>query len=321
MARNISSSPNTQLIAVVDKSESRRTIARGLLPGTIVCSELQELNLDQIDAAVIATPVKSHVEIAHFFLHSGKHVLVEKPLTTDLGQAQELVELARRLGLVLMVDHTYLFSDAVALMKQCVESGELGELVCFDSTRINLGIFQPDVSVAWDLAVHDVAILSYITGMKPSSVSATAQVHPLTRHPAVSSLSIDYGGNFSARILVSWLSPVKVRRTCLTGVSRTIVFDDSLSDEKLKIYDSGVEAVIAKEGREALLKYRLGNVVIPRLSVTEALKNEIEHFAAAIKGNFEPISSGEFSLQVISVLEAAHRSIQQGGASVSVRHP
>lgn len=320
MARNISESPTAQLTAIVDNSEARRAIAKSSFPESTVCSEMQELNLDEFDAAVIATPARSHVEIARFFLRSGKHVLVEKPLTTDLRQAQELVELAKRSGCVLMVDHTYLFSDAVALMKQSVDNGELGELVCFDSTRINLGIFQPDVSVVWDLAVHDVAILSYVTGKTPRSVSATAQVHPLTKHPAVSSLSIDYGGDFSARILVSWLSPVKVRRTCLTGVSRTMVFDDTLSDEKLKIYESGVEAVIAKEGTEALLKYRLGNVIIPRLSATESLKREIEHFTAAISGNFEPVSSGVFSLQVISVLEAAHRSMQQGGTSVLVRN-
>jgi len=320
MARNISNSQTTQLIAVVDRSESRRAVARAAYPNALVCGEIQELNPEEIDAVIIATPANSHFELTRFFLELHKHVLVEKPLATNLDQARKLVNLAKKSDCVLMVDHTYLFSDSVALMKESVDRGELGELVCFDSTRINLGIFQPDVSVVWDLAVHDVAILSYITGMKPNSVSATAQVHPLTKHPAVSSLSIDYAGRFSARILVSWLSPVKVRRTCLTGVDQTIVFDDSLSDEKIKIYESGVEAVIAEEGMGALVKYRLGNIRIPRLPGTEALKREIEQFVFAIEQKINPVSSGLFALEVISILEAAHESIMQGGASVAVRY-
>lgn len=318
VARSISRTRAAHLAGIVDRSETRQIAARREYPGVFVCRDVEALTLSEIDAVVIATPASNHFALSEFFLKHGKHVLVEKPLTTNLSDARKLVRLAKSTGCILMVDHTYLFSDAVRLMKSHYDSGKFGDLLCFDSIRINLGIFQPDVSVVWDLAVHDVAILGYVTGLEPSSVSATAQVHPLTKQPAVSSLTLDFDGKFSARILVSWLSPVKVRRVSLTGTLSTIVFDDTSIDEKVKIFDSGIEKTIAKEGIDALLKYRLGDIQIPRLEGVEALRREVDLFIDAVATSVQPISSGEFSLPVIAVLEAAERSIQLGGTAMAV---
>lgn len=320
IARNIVSCDEAELSAIVDVSPQRRTVASELYPSSKIHHSIDDLDLGGIDAAVVATPASSHVALSTALLRSGIHVLVEKPLALKVADAVQLVNLAYERNRVLMVDHTYLFSDAVNLMNSLSKSGQLGQLIHFDSTRVNLGIFQPDTSVIWDLAVHDISILQYVTGLSPKSVSATAHSHISSKHPVVSSLSLQFDEDFFAHISVSWISPVKVRRVALTGTKGTVVFDDVASDEKIKIYDSGVDAVLESEGVRALLKYRLGDIAVPRLAGVEALRREIDHFVDCIIRAKEPVSSGKDSLMVLAVLEAAEESARSGGTPTNIRY-
>jgi predicted dehydrogenase len=318
VARNVAQSEEADLAAVVDLSPSRRVVAASQFPKAKICESVAQLEFGAIDAVVIATPASSHVELAAPFLAAGVHVLIEKPLALSMKDAVKLVQLAKTNNCVLMVDHTYLFSDAVIMMAELVRSGQLGDLIHFDSTRVNLGIFQPDTSVIWDLAVHDVAILRYVTGLLPKTVSATTHSHRESKHPVVASMSLQFSEDFFAHIAVSWISPVKVRKLTLSGFNKTIVFDDVASDEKIRVYDSGVDSILMSEGRNALLRYRLGDVIAPRLRGVEALRREIDCFVSSIRSAIEPISSGADSLATIAVLQAAEKSALAGGEPVKV---
>jgi predicted dehydrogenase len=266
--------------------------------------------------ALIATPADTHFELAARCLRESCHVLVEKPLTTDLGSAEMLVRLATEVNRQLMVDHTFLFSPAVRKMKQLLEDAPIGDLVYFDSVRTNLGIFQPDVSVLWDLAVHDLSILMHLVELKPRSISATAGRHPKAKNDAAVFLTIEFQGSFFAHINVSWLSPMKVRRLVLSGSSQTILYDDMNSDERIRVYAASVEQHGLKESD--LLEYRLGDILIPRITWKEPLRVELEHFRDVITSGEPLISSGESALPIIRVLEYAQRSLDQSGRAVEI---
>lgn len=314
MARNISQIPGFRLAGIVDFSEERRSAASQLYPEIPTFSSLDEaIDSTSLDAVVIATPAHSHYMLAVQAIDSGLHAIVEKPLTMNLKLASDLVARAAQRSLILMVDHTYVYSPAVNQMKQYVDSSYLGDLVYFDSTRVNLGLFQPDVSVLWDLAVHDLAILSYVTGRHPVAVSATGGRHQRARHEAATFLTLYFDDLFFAHINVSWLSPMKIRRTVLSGSDRTILFDDMMPDERLRIYEAGVE-----QGESALLHYRLGDVLIPKLANYEALRNELEHFRDCINQGTAPRSAAESALGIIASLESAQMSIDRRGETVGI---
>jgi predicted dehydrogenase len=316
IARNIDGLPQAELAAVCDMSPNRLMSASSSYPATRTARTISELDSSLFDAVVIATPTRSHYSLAKHFLGLGKHVLVEKPLTADSCEARELVELADANKLTLMVDHTFVYTDAVRMMKKLVDEGLMGDLVYFDSSRVNLGLFQPDVSVMWDLAVHDLAILDYLIGKRVAAVSATGGIHRASEHPAVAALSLEFETGFFAHLMVSWLSPVKLRRMILGGTQSTVVFDDLSSDEKIKIYDSGIDISSAEDARSALLNYRLGDVLVPRLANTEALRREIGHFIECVRHRTEPETSGRRAVGIVETLEAAHRSIAMKGAPV-----
>ena len=314
MARNISQIPGFRLAAIVDFSESRRPAAMQLYPEVPAFSSLDDaIGSTTLDAVVIATPTHSHYSLAVEAIENGLHTIVEKPLTTNVNLAADLVRRAVQRSIVLMVDHTYVYSPAVNQMKQYVESNHLGNLVYFDSTRVNLGLFQPDVSVLWDLAVHDLAILSYVTGRHPVAVSATGGRHHQAKHEAATFLTLYFDDLFFAHINVSWLSPMKIRRTVLSGSDRTILFDDMMPDERLRIYEAGVE-----QSESALLHYRLGDVQIPKLGNYEALRSELEHFKDCINFGVTSRTAAESTLGVIATLESAQTSMNQQGKIVSI---
>lgn len=317
MARNLSQISGFELSAVIDLSPARRKAVEDKHPGIPTFLTIDDaIQAIELDAVVIATPTNTHFEISKTALTNGLHVIVEKPLTTDVATSTELADLAIRKNLVLLVDHTYVYSPAVERMKELVDAGELGELVYFDSTRVNLGLFQPDVSVLWDLAVHDLAILQRVTGRMPTAVSATGGRHQNAKFEAAAFMTLYFDDLFFAHINVSWLSPMKIRRTVLSGTKKTILFDDMLPDERLRIYDGGVE-----ENEMALLEYRLGNISMPKLPNAEALRTELEHFLECIRKGTEPISSARSALQIVATLEAAQQSMELGGTIVRIASP
>jgi len=317
LVRNIRNCEDIELVAIADREESRRNKAFEIYPKVEITESVDlALSLGSIDIAVIATPAASHFDIAMKCLNAGCHLLVEKPLSTSYQKANTLVVEAEKRGLTLMVDHTFLYSSAVDRMRKLVKTGELGALVYFDSQRVNLGLFQPDVNVLWDLAVHDLSILFDLVDEMPISVSAIGGAHKNSNFEAAMFLTLKYSSNFFAHINVSWLSPMKIRRTVLSGSSKTVLFDDMESDARIKVFDAGVDEINLDEN--ALLNYRLGDVQIPRLQQTEPLKEEINHFVSCIKNNEEPLSSGRRSLPIIKVLESATLSSSLAGQSVDI---
>ena len=314
MARNIAQIDGFELSAVIDLSAEKRKVVANNYPQTPVFSSIDEaIQSVELDAVIVATPTRTHYEIAKTALENKLHVIVEKPLTTDVETARELVRLANLNNVVLMVDHTYVYSAAVEAMRAMVLGGEIGDLVYFDSTRVNLGLFQPDVSVLWDLAVHDLAILQRITGRIPTAVSATGGRHLNARFEAAAFMTLYFNDLLFAHINVSWLSPMKIRRTVLSGTNKTVLFDDMLPDERLKVYDAGVETNGA-----SLLHYRFGDISVPKLLNTEALKTELEHFLYCIGSGIEPISSGKSAIEIIATLEAAQRSMESGSKVIEI---
>jgi predicted dehydrogenase len=314
IARNLSQIGGFTLSAIIDFASDKRIKATSVYPGVSTYETFDEALVNvELDAVIIATPTSSHFALTRQALENDLHVIVEKPLTANTIEAQFLTELANTKKLVMMVDHTYLFTPAVAKIKELVESGEVGELVYFDSTRVNLGLFQPDVSVLWDLAVHDIAILQHVTGRFPTSVSATGGRHKSTKYDAASFMTLHFEDLFFAHINVSWLSPMKIRRLVLSGTKKTILFDDMLADERIRIYDVGVDL-----GESDLLQYRLGDVAIPKLNNSEALRTELEHFLECIMTGRQSWSSGRFGTSVVSCLEAAEKSVTSNGRQIFI---
>ena len=314
IARNLSQIAGFNLSAIIDFSLERRIEANRkhvLVPSFATFDEA--LLKVELDAVVIATPTKSHFGLTYKALENGLHVIVEKPLTSNALEAQTLTELAVAKNLVMMVDHTYVYSSAVAKMKELVESRDLGDLVYFDSTRVNLGLFQPDTSVLWDLAVHDLAILQHVTGRSPKSVSATRGKHRSTNYDAAVFVTLHFDDLFFAHINVSWLSPMKIRRTVLSGSNKTVLFDDMLPDERVKVYEAGVDL-----GESDLLQYRLGDVKIPKLTQSEALRTELEHFLECITTRCDSWTSGESATKIVACLEAAEKSIENNGLEILI---
>ncbi len=324
VARNFHGTGGAKLFAVSDVSDNRRALAQSDFPFIRVMKDpLELIGSKEVDAVAIVTPVFAHHEIAKAALLAGKHIFVEKPFTTTSAQAQELIEIAAKKGLKIMVDHTFLFTGAVKKIKEVIDSGELGRLLFYDSVRVNLGLFQHDVNVIWDLAPHDLSIMGHVIDRKPVAISAHGSVHFEGGFEDIAYISVEFEGNaFIAHFHVNWLSPVKVRQTLISGDKKMLIWDDLSPDEKVKIYDRGVEVKSANGGKdginELLVSYRSGDVYIPKLEGTEALKAEAKYFVECINQNVNPFNDGRAGLQVVRLLEAADESLKNGGAKVEL---
>jgi predicted dehydrogenase len=293
---------------------------QALYPGVEVTGSTQALIEDaRIDAVVVATPVGTHFDLAMAALQAGKHVLVEKPIASTSDEAQRLIDEAARRDLVLLVDHTFVYTGAVQKMHELVRKSEFGAVRYYDSTRVNLGLFQPDVNVLWDLAVHDLSIMSYVLDEVPVAVSATGHSHLAGQPEYAAFLTVFFAGGVIAHINVNWLSPVKIRRTLVGGGNQMIVYDDLETSEKIKLYDKGITVTETPEDlRKLLIAYRTGDLWSPKVSETEALAVEVEHFAACVRGDAKPLTGGEAGIQLVRILEAANRSIRDRGAPVEL---
>jgi predicted dehydrogenase len=316
VVRNLDRLDEAEVIAVCDKSAAARKKVAKLYPDVLVTDDSAELmSSPNIDAIAVVTPVWTHYELAKAALLNGKHIFVEKPFTSNAAQAQELIELAARKNLKIMVDHTFLFTGAVTKIKQLLQDGALGKLYYYDSTRVNLGLFQHDVNVVWDLAPHDLSIIDHLIQKTPEAISATGQTH-LNGHEDVAFLTLYFPDKVIAHINVNWLSPVKVRTTLIGGEKKMLVWNDLEADEKIKIYDKGVN-VTSREGLyDLLVHYRSGDMWAPQVEQVEALTRELTYFVHCIAKDETPINDGEAGLRVVRMLEAANQSISKRGELV-----
>jgi len=318
IVRNLQGLDSAQVVAVCDKTPKAQRLAKHAYPSVQVTSDANEvLRSPDIDAVAIVTPVWTHFELAKAALENGKHVFLEKPLTSNAVQAEKLIELAEKKNLKIMVDYTFLFTGAVKKIRQLVDQGELGGLYYYDSTRVNLGLFQHDIDVIWDLAPHDLSIMDYLIHKEPEAVVATGQAH-LNGHADVAFITVYFPQNTIAHINVNWLSPVKVRTTLIGGEKKMLVWNDLEADEKVKIYDKGVQ-ITSREGvYELLVSYRSGDMWAPKIEQTEALKVELQYFLDCIEKDQTPFNDGRAGLRVVKLLEAARESLKLRGEIVSV---
>ena len=322
LARNFSQTPDTKLGAICDFSESRLQLAERIFPNTETGKDTQSiLKNTAIDAVAIATPVSTHFDLAKQALLAGKHVWLEKPMTETVQQAEELIEIAARNNKILFVDHTFVYTGAIRKIKQLIEKDELGDIIYFDSARVNLGLFQQDIDVIWDLAPHDISIMDYLIPLKKLSVSATGLNYNGNGLNPKSMLTINMENNVVAHISVSWLSPVKIRQTLIGGSRKMILYDDTHPDEKVKVYDKGVHIFETKEELYRLnVQYRVGDMYVPRLENHEALAMEAQHFADCVIKGDKPLTGGEAGLEVIKILTASNESLKLKGAPVYIKN-
>ncbi len=316
IVRNLHGQKSSQAAVVCDKSAAALARVRKAYPGIQTVSDpLEVLRSPEIDAVAVITPVWTHYELAKLALENGKHVFIEKPFTSNSAQAEELIELAARKNLTIMVDHTFLFTGAVRKIRELSESGALGNLYYYDSLRVNLGLFQHDVSVIWDLAPHDLSIMDHIIKAEPEAIVATGEKH-LNGVEDVAYMTIYFPRNIIAHINVNWLSPVKIRTTLIGGQKKMVVWNDLVADEKVRVYDKGVQITSGEGIRDLLVSYRSGDMWAPQLEQSEALHVELEYFADCVINNKTPFNDGHAGLRVVRMLEAAEESIQKKGQLV-----
>ncbi len=320
LARNFAELEGTVLRGVSDSSTSRLELARRRYPGCGTYRDHRELIQDNaIDAVAVATPVSTHYPIVMEALAAGKHVLVTKPMAGSVDQAERMIEEAGRRDRVLMVDHTFCYSGAVRRIRELVQRGELGEILYYDSVRVNLGLLQHDVDVIWDLAVHDLAILNHVLAVRPVAVSATGLGHFPGGHADISYVTLFFESDLLAHLHVNWLAPVKVRRTLIGGTRRMVVYDDLEPSEKIKVYDRGISVDGDPESLHRLMvSYRTGDMWAPQVDLTEALRVECRHFLACIEQRLPPETDGASGLEVLRVLEAASLSLKERGRPVQL---
>ncbi len=316
IVRNFNGLDGSKVVAVSDINEGSLKKAKKVYPDLRVTTNCDELICaPDVDVIVIVTPVFSHFGLAKKALEMGKHVLVEKPFTYTTAQAEELIEVAEKKNLRIGVDHTFLYTGAVRKIKQLIEDATLGDLCYFDSTRVNLGLFQHDVNVVWDLAPHDLAIMDYLINEKPTAVVATGQAH-INGLEDMSFITVYFPNKIIAHINVNWLSPVKVRTTLIGGLKKMLVWNDLDPDEKVKVYDKGVDAKTKPGIHNLLVSYRSGDMWAPKLEQNEALKLLAENFIESINNGGKPVNDGLAGLRVVKMLEAADKSMKKKGEIV-----
>lgn len=320
LVRNFSDAPGAVVSAVADPRRERLDVAARRCPGAEMFTDAQALIASPaVDAVVVATPVATHFALAHAALRAGKHVLVEKPLASSSEEAMTLIDEAAARRRVLMVDHTFVYTPAVRRIRELVAGSELGELYYYDSVRVNLGLFQHDVNVLWDLAVHDLSIMDFVLGRQPSALSATGVAHVPGKPENIAYLTMFFADRLIGHVHVNWLAPVKIRRTLIGGSRRMIVFDDLEASEKIKVYDKGISVEeSAEKVYQALIGYRTGDMWAPQIPVTEALHVEARHFVQCIADGRTPDTDGAAGLRVVRLLEAATASMAQHGRPVAI---
>ncbi len=320
LVRNFYSLPGTECRWAVDLDEKRLTHVQSMYPSLQVSTNLHDVIDDaEVDAVVLATPVDKHAEIAIAAMNAGKHVFVEKPMASTVEECKQMLEVAERTGRTLMVGHTFLYNSVVRRIKQLIDEGELGEIFYVNMTRVNLGLFREDVNVVWDLAPHDVAILEYLLGEHPIRVHATGNDFVQPGIEDVAFIDLEYSGGRRAHLHVSWLDPNKIRKVTVVGSKKMLVYDDTSNVEKLRVYDKGVTKMPHYDSfGEFQLSYRYGDIVLPRIEEAEPLKTEAQHFLDCIREGKRPLSDGVNGLEVVEVLEASCRSIEQGGVAIEL---
>jgi predicted dehydrogenase len=318
VVRNLVNLDDCHVLSIAELSERARHRAQKAYPGIHVTADVNELfSNSAIDAIAVITPVWTHYELAKAALQNGKHVFVEKPFTSTTEQGERLIELAFKKDLRIMVDHTFLFTGAVKKIHQLLSEGTLGRLYYYDSTRVNLGLFQHDINVLWDLAPHDLSIMDYLIQGTPEAIVATGQNH-LNGHEDVAYMTLYFPDNVIAHINVNWLSPVKVRTTLIGGEKRMLVWNDLEADEKIKVYDKGVKVTNREGVYDLLVSYRSGDMWAPQLEQVEALRQELAYFVECISTGTDPHNDGCAGLRVVKMLEAATESMKNKGVLVGV---
>lgn len=321
LVRNFHQATGAEVVAISDFDQNRIDRILKLYPNLSYSQNADDVLLNpSIDAVVLATPIKTHYELAKKALENGKHVLVEKPLATSRSEVLELMEIAHAKKLLLMVDHTFLYTGAVKKIYELIQNGEIGDLQYFDSTRINLGLFNPNWSVIWDLAVHDLSIFDFISGgKKVTAVSSTGISHTNLPIEDIAYISLFFDDKTIAHITSSWISPVKIRKTLIGGSKKMIIYDDVEPTEKVKVYDTGFSVNSPEDMHKWLIDYRFGDIYIPKIAQTEALLGVANDFVGCIVNGSTPTSSAASGLNVVSVLEAAQKSIQLKGQPVEIK--
>jgi predicted dehydrogenase len=320
LVRNFAEVDGAQVVAVSDLRPERLALVKNRYPYVETSTDADDvIHHPRIDAVAVATPVSTHFDLAMEALKAGKHVLIEKPLAATLDQAQRLLDSAHQSGRVLLVDHTFVYTGAVRKIKELMVSGALGDIYYYDSVRVNLGLFQHDVNVIWDLAVHDLSIMNYVLPAQPRAVSATGMSHIAGQPENIAYITLFFDGSLIAHIHVNWLAPAKVRRTLIGGSQKMIIYDDLEPSEKVKVYDKGITVMSDSESvYRMLISYRAGDMWAPQLDMTEALRAEATHFIRCIEEGEQPITSGQIGLQVVRLLEAATESMAKQGRPVDL---
>lgn len=321
LVRNFFETKGATVRRVCDRRPHRLELAAARFRGVAMTASVDDLITDpRVDAVAIATPVSTHFDFAMRALAAGKHVLVEKPLAATADEARRIVDEADRRGLVLLVDHTFVYTGAVRKIREVVAAGDLGDIYYYDSVRVNLGLFQHDVSVIWDLAVHDLSILDFVIPARPHAVSATGMSHVARGPENIAYLTLFFSNAMIAHIHVNWLAPVKVRRTLIGGSRKMIVYDDLDPSDKVKVYDCGIS--VDDHGADGVVSppvtYRTGDMWAPKIDLTEALQLEAAHFIACIEERERPITDGAAGLRVVRIMEAATRSMGEQGRPVDL---
>jgi len=318
IVRNLLSTPGVEKVYGCDLDENRLKFVKSRFPSVELTNDPEHiLRSREIDAVVIATPVATHYPLAKKSMEYGKHVLVEKPLAMSVKEASELVEISEREKLVLMVDHTFIFTGAVRKIKDLIQSGEIGDIYYFDSVRVNLGLFQHDVNVIWDLATHDISIMNYVLNSKPISVAAFGVAH-YNGIEDIAYIIVNFEDGVIAHFHVNWLAPVKVRKILIGGTKKMIVYDDTEASEKVKVYDKGVVAITQEGIYRTLISYRTGDMYAPKLDDTEALSLVCREFVESIEKGRKPITDGIEGLKVVYILEAAEKSLKNNSKIIKL---
>jgi len=319
LIRNFASLDEVEGVIACDRDSNRLAKMRKMFPGIETCSDENDAILNpEVAAVAIATPVSTHFDIARRAIEAGKHCFIEKPMTASVAEGEELIELATKKQVTLFVDHTFVYTGAVRKMKEIIESGRLGDIYYFDSVRINLGLFQHDVNVIWDLAPHDLSIMDYLLSEKPVAVSANGSCHIGNELEDIAYLTLEFNDNLIAHFHVNWLAPMKIRKTLIGGTKSMIIYDDTETSEKVKVYDKGID-VTSREGvYNTLVQYRTGDMLSPKLDQEEALAVATRHFFDCVVNNKTPITDGHAGLNVVRVLEASAVSVKNRGRLVEL---
>lgn len=322
LLRNFNELENVNVLYCCDLKEERLNLVKIKYPSVQITKDYKKiLKSKKVDAVIIATPVTSHFPLAKQALLAGKHVWIEKPMTKNSEEAKELIDLAHKNDRKIFVDHIFIYTEPVRMIKKFIDSKKLGKIYFFDSVRINLGLFQPDTNVLWDLAPHDISIMRYLLGKDPESVSVFASSHIINGIPDTAYLSFRFKNGLSAHIHVSWLSPVKIRRSIIAGNNKMVVYDDLESAESVKIYDRGVTRRSKKAVSTTMgYQYRIGDIQVPAIEVKEGLKTAVEHFISCIKKDRTPLTNGMEGLKIVSILEAADLSVKENGKFVKIKN-